>query len=489
MSRRAPKQAEGSMTPQAVKARVAAKDSGAAAPRAKAGNAAIASMMEDASAKQIPASMRARMERSFGMDLRGVRVDDSPAAREDADSLNAEALVRDGQIRWSSTAPRVDSPEAEPLLAHEIAHVVQQDRAGDIQDRVSAPGDAAEAAADTAASQALAGRSAAGQTASASTGGAVAGVARQPKAPGGTSATAISDASTATQLLTNFLQKVAKTSPPQNIKKARVVRDALRKLAASAGASANLLDVDAFVDADTTSGDPASMARQFVAKVPRISAAALNELDKQPFIDAQPGLVDRASNLVDKSAAGGGDIPTPPGYVSPEDKGKNIGDTLAAMRGGTVPGGFGPVKVDIFQLGRIAKGAGGVLKPTQTKPAPVQSEDYPSVTAAIAKMPKDALVPAEAKGKGDPGEWADTAEFALAVAREMDKAQKSKQTECTITLGANYETVKGREALRDAVEAIIQQLRDALPHHAAGVKYVIVKTGRTTLTRGMVQTP
>jgi hypothetical protein len=247
--------------------------------------------------------------------------------------------------------------------------------------------------------------------------------------------------------------------------------------------------VDAFVDADTTSSDPATMARQFVAKVPRISTAALQELAKAPFIDPQAGIVDRASDLVSKSGAGGGDVPLPPGQISAEDRSKNVGDTLAAMRGGTVPGGVGPVKVDVLQLARIGKGLGGVFKPKATKPAAVQADDYPSVTAAIAKMPKDALIPPEAKDKSDAAGWAITAEFAAELARAMDIAQKSKQTETTVFLGENYNQVKNREALRDKVEAIIQQLRDALPHHAAGVKYVIVKTGSTTLTRGMVQTP
>ena len=95
---------------------------------------------------------------------------------------------------------------------------------------------------------------------------------------------------------------------------------------------------------------------------------------------------------------------------------------------------------------------------------------------------------AEAKGKPDTGEWASTSEFAADLARVMDVAQKSNQTECTVNLGDNYEHVKDRAALRNAVETIIQQLRDSLPHHASGVKYVNVKTGKTILTRGIAHT-
>jgi hypothetical protein len=479
MSRHAHKQAESSTMPPAAKPRTASKDAGPAS-ASGLGNAATARLLEEG--KAIPAEIRARMEQSFGVDLKGVRIDDRSAAREETDAQGAEAMVRDGQIHWGASAPPVESPEAVPLLAHEVAHVIQQQRASSIDNRVSSPGESSEVAAHSAAGQVMAGRSA-----SVSGGGAVAGTQRQPKGP--LAPKTFSDPQTATQLLTAYLQKVAKTTPPQNIRKAKVVRDALRKLAFSAGPVAGMLDVDAFVDANNTSGDPATMARQFVAKVPRISAAALQGLATAPFIDQQAGFVQRATDLVTGSAAGGGDVPLPEGHISAEDRAKNTGDTLAAMRGGTVPGGVGPVKVDVLQVGRIIQGLGGVVKPKATKPAGPQSEDYPAVTAAIAKMPKDALIPAEAKDKSDAAGWATTAEFAAELARAMDIAQKSKQTETTVTLGENYAQVKNREALRDAVEAIIQQLRDALPHHAAGVKYVIVKTGKTTLTRGIVQTP
>jgi Domain of unknown function (DUF4157) len=490
MRRHATTNRESSMTPPATKSREMSKDSAhLRGSRTNLGNAATAGLLgQGNSSREIPPSIRARMERSFGVDARGIRIDDSSAAREESDSLNAEAFAQHGQIRWSSSAPPLDSPQAESLLAHEIAHVMQQQHSGADDDRVSSPQEVAERSADAAAGQASAGNNAAGQTATAS-GAAPAGVARQPRPGAAPAPSASNSTASATHTVAAFLQKVARTAPPQNIKKARVVRDALRKLAWSAGSSARLLDVDMFAQAETTSNDPNVMAEQFVARVPRINPAALRELDNQPFIDQQSGLVGRISDLLDKSAPGGGEIPSSPGQMSTEDQAHNTTDILAAMRGTRAPGGFGPMKGDILQLGRIGQGAGGVFKPKETKPAGVQADDYPAVESAIAKMPKDALVPAEVKGKGNTDDWAATADFALDLARSMDFAQKSKQSECIVTLGSNYEGIKDREALRIAVEAIIQQLRDALPHHATDVKYVVVKTGKTTLTRGIVQAP
>jgi hypothetical protein len=141
MSRHVPKQAESSPMPQTAKPRPASKDAG---PAPALGNAATARLLEESAGKAIPPAVRARMEQTFGVNLAGVRVDDRAPAREEADRMSAEAMVRDGQIHWGASAPPVESPEAEPLLAHEVAHVVQQQRASTIEDRVSSPGEASE---------------------------------------------------------------------------------------------------------------------------------------------------------------------------------------------------------------------------------------------------------------------------------------------------------------------------------------------------------
>jgi hypothetical protein len=473
---------ESGMKPAPTKRRSDAKDAGRSATTAATaqssaalGNTAAASLLhDDAAATPIPPGIRARMERSFGVDLGAVRVHRGNVA----DSLDAEALVHGEDIHWGAAAPPLESPEAAPLLAHEVAHVVQQSRAGTIEDRVGSPGEASEIAADVAGAQASA-----GQTASVAGGVAVAGTQRQPKKD--------NDAETLKQeaisKLTAYLKKVVNTTPPQNIKKTKVARTALKRLAQSAGASAALFDVDAFVDAAGTSNDPATMATQFVSKVPNISKAALDQLENALFIDSQPGTLARVTDLVTGSAPGGLDRPSEPGYVSPSDKAQDLSDKLNAVLGRKKPTTIGPGSVDVLQLARIIKGIKPALKGTPTKPAAPVAEVYPSVTEAIKKMPADALIPAESKGKSDPAQWAETATFAEDLARRMDLAQKSKQTEVTVELGYNYATVKGRDALRDAVEAIIQQLRDALPHHATEVKHVKVTIAGKLLTVGIAQ--
>jgi len=467
---------EGGMKPTTEKLRPATKDAGHSAgrvpPASVIGNTATASLLnDDASGKPIPSAVRARMEQSIGVDLEAVRIHQDNRA----DALDAEAVV-EGDIHWGTSAPPVESPEAAPLLAHEIAHVVQQRRAGSVENRVSSPGEGSEAAANVAAGQALA-----GQTASVASGGAVAGAQRQPKKD-----TVTSDLQqVAVEKITAYLKKVANTNPPQDIKKAKVVRTELTKLAFSGGPSATLFDVNAFLDAPGTSNDPATMATQFVSKVPRITKAALDQLEKAPFIDAQASTLARVADLVTGSAAGKGpERPPEPGYVSPADRAEEINQKLNAMRGTKPPTTIGPGSIDVLQAARIIKGLKSTLTQKPTKAAAPEAETYPAVTEAIKKMPKDALIPAEAKGKSDPDQWAETSTFAEELARRMDLAQKSKQTEITVELGYNYANVKNRDSLRDAVEAIIQQLRDALPHHATEVRYVKVTTGGKLLTVG-----
>jgi hypothetical protein len=469
------KELESGMKPPAAKPRQAAKDarhSVVAPAPASIGNSAAASLLhDDANVTPIPSQIRARMEQSFGVDLGAVRVHQDSRA----DSLDAEALVEAEEIHWGASAPPVESPEAAPLLAHEIAHVVQQSRAGSIENRVSSPQEASEAAAKVAAGQALA-----GQTASVAGGGAVAGAQRQPKKDTATDINQV-----AVEKITAYLKKVANTKPPQDIKKAKVVRTQLMKLAFSGGPSAVVFDVDAFLDAPGTSNDPATMATQFVNRVWRITQAALDQLEKAPFIDPQASTMARLSDLVTGSAPGKGpERPPEPGYVSPADRAEEISQKLNAMRGTKGPTTYGPGSIDVLQAARIIKGLKPTLTQKPTKPAEPMAETYPAVTEAIKKMPKDALIPAESKGKSDPDQWADTPTFAEGLARQMDLAQKNKKTEITVELGYNYANVKNRDALRDAVEAIIQQLRDALPHHATEVRYVKVTTGGKLLTIG-----
>ena len=116
-----------------------------------------------------------QMQRPFGEDFSGVQVHDSPGARQVADALGATALTHGDHIFLGAGAPSPESAAGQRLLAHELAHVVQQRRASSVDaGAIGDPGGAFEQSADQAASHVMQ-----GQAAPTTAGGATPGVQRQ----------------------------------------------------------------------------------------------------------------------------------------------------------------------------------------------------------------------------------------------------------------------------------------------------------------------
>lgn len=110
----------------------------------------------------LPASLRARMETGFGASFSDVRIHTGGAAAQATGRARAQALTSGSDIAFAPGRYRPGSTAGDSLIAHELAHVVQQRRSGGggaVQAKalVSNPGDAAETAADTAAATVLAG--------------------------------------------------------------------------------------------------------------------------------------------------------------------------------------------------------------------------------------------------------------------------------------------------------------------------------------------
>lgn len=99
------------------------------------------------------------MESAFGEDFSGVQVDSSPRARQAAQAMNATAVTHDETIFLGPHAPAFESEAGRRLLAHELAHVVQQRRAPSLDSStIEPPGGAFESAADHAAAHAVHGQ-------------------------------------------------------------------------------------------------------------------------------------------------------------------------------------------------------------------------------------------------------------------------------------------------------------------------------------------
>ena len=125
-------------------------------------HAAVSSAVDDVlrtPGRPLDAGQRGFFEPRFGVDLSQVRVHDDAGAAASARTVGAEAYTVGHHVVFGAGANPA-SPVDRALLAHELAHVVQQQNATSTGGPIEATtaGSAVEADADRMASQALAGR-------------------------------------------------------------------------------------------------------------------------------------------------------------------------------------------------------------------------------------------------------------------------------------------------------------------------------------------
>jgi hypothetical protein len=109
----------------------------------------------------LPAPLRSRFEGSLGVDLGGVRLHTDGAAARSAESIDARAYTRGNDIHFAAGAYDPGSHAGQLLLAHEVAHVAQQQGASPHQQAkrtVGAVDDPLEHEADDAAAAMIDGR-------------------------------------------------------------------------------------------------------------------------------------------------------------------------------------------------------------------------------------------------------------------------------------------------------------------------------------------
>ncbi|HET9516615.1 MAG TPA: DUF4157 domain-containing protein [Actinoplanes sp.] len=115
----------------------------------------------------LPAGLSARFAPMLGGSLSGVRIHRDAAAAELANAAQARAFTAGTDVFFAAGAYQPGTPTGEQLLAHELAHTVQNSSSAAASTLISAPGDRAEVAADNAARQATLGKPASVGTAGA----------------------------------------------------------------------------------------------------------------------------------------------------------------------------------------------------------------------------------------------------------------------------------------------------------------------------------
>ncbi|HUS66480.1 MAG TPA: DUF4157 domain-containing protein [Kofleriaceae bacterium] len=100
----------------------------------------------------LPSDLRAELEAALGVDLSGVRLHADGASAEAAQAIRARAYAVGDDIFFAAGAYEPTAADGKRLIAHEVAHTVQQKSTpgGARQEKleVSQPGDAAEVEAD-----------------------------------------------------------------------------------------------------------------------------------------------------------------------------------------------------------------------------------------------------------------------------------------------------------------------------------------------------
>lgn len=118
------------------------------------GWSASVSRASESSGSVLPGSVRGTFERSLGVDLSGVRVHTGDASARAAGAVSAKAYAVGQDIHFGSGQYDPSSSSGKHLLAHEVAHTVQQRGASpgaQFKLEISTPGDACEVEADRAA--------------------------------------------------------------------------------------------------------------------------------------------------------------------------------------------------------------------------------------------------------------------------------------------------------------------------------------------------
>lgn len=132
------------------------------------GDAAVAvQIAQTGSGHPLPEGLRAQFESSLGTELGHVRIHTGGASADAAEAVSARAYATGSDIHFGQGQYDPGSKEGQRLIAHEVAHTVQQGGGSGLQRKgtdekvdVSQPGDSHEVEADHAADAMLSGRSA-----------------------------------------------------------------------------------------------------------------------------------------------------------------------------------------------------------------------------------------------------------------------------------------------------------------------------------------
>ena len=395
----------------------------------------------------------ARLGRTLGVDVSDTRVVDDATSHTAADALGASALAAGDTILLGRDAPPPATAAREQLLAHELAHLAQQQNAGAVVESVSDPGEPHELAAEAAAASAM--RGATTKAASSATLSAGAGsppavqLQTKPKGEAGL------DRAEAQRRLEAYFTRVLAQQGGKSVSITGEVKNTLRRIFLND--MSGLLKLDAYLSRATFPGSPTELAAAVAQYLPDpIDGERLAHLELRGPESTTMG---RIKSLVQRTEPS----------VSPDWQLRQWEFEREAKEvRRNDPTVIGPYGFDINRVLNIGKGLPEALKgPKRTSPQ--AGAPNAALDAAIASVDPDTLTPAAARGSPHGGDFADAQVVARAIAGDLDRAHAGKERSVTLRLDATYAGVKDREAIIAEVARIARLVRDALPHKAPAV--------------------
>lgn len=450
----------------------------------------------------LDALTRAHFEPRFGQDFSDVSIHDDASAARSARELGALAYTAGPHVVVDGSRHHPGSVAGQHLLAHELAHVVQQRHTAPVVRRQPAP----------------------------------TGLPDKPP-----SATVSQDE--VLRALTDFLTRVQTAAGTHTLVVSTPVRQALQSL--TQGDVNARLRMDLFLSRKDLPSTPDEFARQAVTKLPPvIPRARVDHLDEIPTTEAKDtrpttvgtavgavfdktvaplikvlpiseaarakiaegaraaigdglvGLVDAAmagSPIDDKAksaihAAVAAAIKQPAAAPKPQPASpfvrqappSAVPDPADQLRAAGVPGKSPllPSPSPDIQAPSVNIPEGGRGQAAPPTPPPISS-----LEGAIQGLDKSALTPPEAREKPAAAKFADAQLFAREVASVLDAAQRARRSSADLVLKAVYRDVQDTPALFDEIERIVRVVAAALPHHASQVIQVNVQIEDTNRRR------
>jgi hypothetical protein len=401
----------------------------------------------------LDAATRAFFEPRFGRDFSSVRVHSDARAAESANHINGLAYTVGNNIVLGPSRFAPEMAGGRRLLAHELAHVVQQGHAA----AVGRGGVRLTAGRATPAVQRQA----------------------QPNIPAGAtkrggplSVTKRYDPVSASrdevvQALTDYLNKELALQGGRQLAVTDRVRLAVLKLFQGNPIGYGRFDI--LLSKGGLPGSPADFAAVVGAELPDfIPRKQMLHLNAPPVkAPASTSITGEVKETLKEKL---GELGKPQKEAGDPDR-----PVEAPSNAPTI--GSSPGQHDIQSPSRSFGGAPRPSPNPNLPQAPLASSQA-AVDKIVRALPEDALVPAAAKGTPQAAEFASAKLLAQRIADQLAEAEAKKRDTVEVTIGQNYRHAEDLAEIFDKAENIVRQIAAVLPGGVKDVQKVVISPGR-----------